>query len=184
MKNNRIEIFVYSYDAPAQAAQPQQKNEKSNEVKFDNFESYVEDIGDKGHPIWGAGLGSDFYAKGRNMRLSYTELSYMDILRMYGLPVGLCFIFLFFAPYFWLWKYFHRSQFLKRYSLGYVLFLVLSGTNPLLLGSIGLTALSLFMAIVNKTSEMERQKLLSGSGRSESAEDETENLVVDNCLLI
>jgi hypothetical protein len=25
MKNNRIEIFVYSYDAPAQAAQPQQK---------------------------------------------------------------------------------------------------------------------------------------------------------------
>ena len=160
-----------------------QKNEKSNEVKFDNFESYVEDIGDKGHPIWGAGLGSDFYAKGRNMRLSYTELSYMDILRMYGLPVGLCFIFLFFAPYFWLWKYFHRSQFLKRYSLGYVLFLVLSGTNPLLLGSIGLTALSLFMAIVNKTSEMERQKLLSGSGRSESAEDETETLVVDNCLL-
>lgn len=30
-----------------------QKNEKSNEVKYDNFESYVEDIEDKGHPIWG-----------------------------------------------------------------------------------------------------------------------------------
>lgn len=160
-----------------------QKNEKSNEVKFENFESYIEDLGDKGHVIWGAGLGSVFWAKGRNLRLSYTELSYMDILRMYGLPVGLCFIFLFFAPCFWLWKYFHRSQFLKRYCLGYVLFLVLSGTNPLLLGSIGLTALSLFMTIVNKTSKMERQKLLSGSGRSESAEDEKETLVVDNCLL-
>ena len=162
-----------------------QKNEKSNEVKYDNFESYVEDIGDKGHSIWGAGLGSEFYAKGRNMRLSYTELSYMDILRIYGLPVGICFIFLFFAPCFWLWKYYPRSQFLKRYCLGYVLFLILSGTNPLLLGSIGLTALSLFMAIVNKTSEMEKlnDELLLETVDEETEEDKTEPLVVDNCLL-
>ena len=159
-----------------------QKNEKSNEVKYDNFESYVEDIGDKGHPIWGAGLGSDFYAKGRNMRLSYTELSYMDILRMYGLPVGIAFIFLFFAPCFWLWRYYPRSQFLKRYCLGYVLFLILSGTNPLLLGSIGLTALALFMVIVNKTKEMEALGL-DGDGTSETGEDETGALVVDNCVL-
>lgn len=151
-----------------------QKNEKSNEVKYENFESYIEDIGDKGHPIWGAGLGSDFYAKGRNMRLTYTELSYLDILRMYGLPVGICFIFLFFAPFFWLWKYYPRSQFLKRYSQGYVLFLILSGTNPLLLGSIGLTALSMFMAIVNKAEEEERWI---------KEEEETQPLVIDNCLL-
>ncbi|MBQ9649473.1 MAG: hypothetical protein IJV25_03535 [Prevotella sp.] len=162
-----------------------QEKESSNEVKYDNFESYVEDMGDKGHSIWGAGLGSEFYAKGRGLKLSYTELSYMDILRIYGLPVGLCFVFLFFAPCFWLWKYFPRSQFLKRYCLGYVLFLILSGTNPLLLGSIGLTALSLFMAIVNKTSEMEKEKkeLLLDAGKSESTEEETEPLVVDNCLL-
>lgn len=162
-----------------------QKNEKSNEVKYENFESYVDDIVDKGHPIWGAGLGSEFYAKGRNMRLSYTELSYMDILRIYGLPVGLCFIFLFFAPFFWLWKYYPRSQFLKRYCQGYVLFLILSGTNPLLLGSIGLTALSLFMVIVNKVSQMEkdRDELQLEAEYSESADQETESLVVDNCLL-
>jgi hypothetical protein len=162
-----------------------QKNEKSNEVKYDNFESYVEDIEDKGHPIWGAGLGSEFFAKGRNMRLSYTELSYMDILRMYGLPVGICFIFFFFAPYFWLWKYYPRSLFLKRYTQGYVLFLILSGTNPLLLGSIGLTALAMFMAIVNKTSEMEKQKreLLLESDGLGTVEEENKPLVVDNCML-
>jgi hypothetical protein len=154
-----------------------QKNEKSNEVKYDNFESYVEDIGDKGHPIWGAGLGSDFYAKGRNMRLAYTELSYMDMLRMYGLPVGLFFIFLFIAPCFWLWKYFPRSQFLKRYCLGYILFLILSGTNPLLLGSIGLTALALFMTIANKTEEMRSLELSSKEMGTK------EPLVVDHCLL-
>lgn len=163
-----------------------QKNERSNEVKYENFESYVEDIGDKGHPIWGAGLGSDFYAKGRNLRLTYTELSYMDILRMYGLPVGICFIFLFFAPFFWLWKYYRRSQFLKRFGLGYVLFLILSGTNPLLLGSIGLTALSMFMAIVNKTSEMERQEEESQCEDrcTETGEERgLEPLVVDHYLL-
>ena len=162
-----------------------QKNEKSNEVKYDNFESYVEDIEDKGHSIWGAGLGSEFFAKGRNMRLSYTELSYMDILRMYGLPVGICFIFFFFAPYFWLWKYYPRSLFLKRYTQGYVLFLILSGTNPLLLGSIGLTALAMFMAIVNKTSEMEKQKrkLLLESDGLGTVEEENQPLVVDNCML-
>lgn len=158
-----------------------QKNEESNEVKYANVESYVDDIGDKGHSIWGAGLGSMFYAKGRFMRLSYSELSYLDILRIYGFPVGLCFIFLFFAPCFWLWKYYSRSLFLKRYSLGYVLFLILSGTNPLLLGSIGLTALSMFMAIVNKTKEME----ISGEGgtRCEDGEACEEPLVIDNCLL-
>jgi hypothetical protein len=162
-----------------------QKNEKSNEVKYENFESYVEDIEDKGHPIWGAGLGSDFYAKGRNMRLAYTELSYMDILRMYGLPVGMFFIFLFVAPCFWLWKYFAQSQFLKRFCLGYVLFLILSGTNPLLLGSIGLTALALFMTIANKTSEMEtlEEERLLEKGDIEPDEDQTEPLIVDNCLL-
>ncbi len=31
MKNNRIEVFVYSYDAPAQAAKPQQNNAQAAE---------------------------------------------------------------------------------------------------------------------------------------------------------
>lgn len=140
-----------------------QENEASNEVKYDNFESYVQDISEGGHVIWGAGLGSEFYALGRGTKLSYSELSYMDILRMYGLPVGLCFIFLFFAPFFWLYRYFARSLFLKRYCWGYVLFLVLAGTNPLLLGSVGLTGLALFMAIANKFSyrrlQMEREQI-------------------------
>lgn len=162
-----------------------QEGEKSNEVKYENYESYLDDIGEKGHMVWGAGLGSEFYAKGRGVKLSYSELSYLDIIRMYGFPIGFYFIFLFFAPCFWLWKYFSRSIFIKRYCLGYVLFLILSGTNPLLLGSIGLTALSIFMVIVNKTSLMEHQ--CKGQGTEEGylgqAEDEKGPLIVDNCLL-
>ena len=162
-----------------------QEGEKSNEVKYENYESYIDDMNEKGHIIWGAGLGSEFYAKGRGLKLSYSELSYLDIIRMYGLPVGIYFIFLFFAPCFWLWRYFSRSMFIKRYCLGYVLFLILSGTNPLLLGSIGLTALSLFMVIVNKTSLMEHQredqKMIEEEILEQSKDEEL--LVVDNCLL-
>lgn len=146
-----------------------QENEDSNEVKYENYESYIDDMSEKGHLIWGAGVGSEFYAKGRGYKLSYSELSYLDILRMYGIPVGLYLIYLFFAPYLGLWKYQNRSIFLKRFCLGYVLFLILSGTNPLLLGSIGLTALSMFMVIVNKAGDM--------------GEGEEDGLIVDHCLL-
>lgn len=148
-----------------------QENEDSNELKYENFYSYVDDICEGGHAIWGAGVGSEFYAKGRDEKLPYSELSYMDIIRMYGFPVGLCFIFLFFAPYFWLWRFFPKSLFLNRYALGYVLFLILSGTNPLLLGSIGLTGLTLFMVLVNKTSDLSEE------------ERERSELVIDGYLL-
>jgi hypothetical protein len=134
-----------------------QEKEGSNETKYENFESYIDDLSEKGHAIWGAGLGSEFYAKGRGEKLAYSELSQMDLIRMYGVPLGGGLIFLFFAPCFWLWKYYSRSLFLKRYSLGYALFIILLGTIPLLLGSVGLTGLSLFMAIVNKSFLMEQQ---------------------------
>ena len=152
-----------------------QENEESNEVKYENYDSYIDDMSEKGHLLWGAGVGSEFYAKGRGFKLSFSELSYLDIVRMYGIPVGLYMIFLFFAPCFWLWKYYRSSIFLKRYSFGYVLFLVLSGTNPLLLGSIGLTALAMFMVIVNKMK-------IEEAGR-EVPQGEGEPLVVDDYLL-
>ena len=132
-----------------------QENEDSNEVKYENYESYIDDMSEKGHIIWGAGVGSEFYAKGRGYKLSYSELSYLDILRMYGIPVGGAFIFLFFAPFFYMRRYFPESMFLKRYCWGYVLFLILSGTNPTLLGSVGLTGLAIFMALDNKFKEDE-----------------------------
>lgn len=159
-----------------------QENEGSNETKYENFESYVDDLSDKGHIIWGAGLGSEFYAKGRGVKLSYSELSHMDIIRMYGIPVGGGLLFLFFAPCFWLWKYYSRSIFLKRFCLGYALFVILSGTNPLLLGSVGLTGLSLFMAIVNKSSLMELQKEMT-LGLGNRRDEDNGPLVIDNLVL-
>ena len=160
-----------------------QEKEGSNETKYENFESYIDDLGEKGHAIWGAGLGSEFYAKGRGEKLAYSELSQMDLIRMYGVPLGGGLIFLFFAPCFWLWKYYSRSLFLKRYSLGYALFIILSGTNPLLLGSVGLTGLSLFMAIVNKSFLMEQQKKQIPESCETIQIEDNGPLVIDDLVL-
>ena len=149
-----------------------QENEDSNEVKYENYESYIDDMSEKGHLVWGAGVGSEFYAKGRGYKLSYSELSYLDILRMYGIPLGGFFIFLFFAPFFYERPYFPQSLFLKRFCWGYVLFLILSGTNPTLLGSVGLTGLAIFMALVNKTMVMESED-----------ENKKEGLIIDGLQL-
>lgn len=160
-----------------------QEKEGSNETKYENFESYIDDLSEKGHAIWGAGLGSEFYAKGRGEKLAYSELSQMDLIRMYGVPLGGGLIFLFFAPCFWLWKYYSRSLFLKRYSLGYALFIILSGTNPLLLGSVGLTGLSLFMAIVNKSFLMEQQKKQIPESCETIQIEDNGPLVIDDLVL-
>ena len=160
-----------------------QEKEGSNETKYENFESYIDDLSEKGHAIWGAGLGSEFYAKGRGEKLAYSELSQMDLIRMYGVPLGGGLIFLFFAPCFWLWKYYSRSLFLKRYSLGYALFIILSGTNPLLLGSVGLTGLSLFMAIVNKSFLMKQQKKQSPESCETIRIEDNGPLVIDDLVL-
>lgn len=134
-----------------------QEGEASNETKYENFGSYIDDIATDNHALWGAGLGSTFFANGRNEELAFTELSYMDILRIYGLPLGSYFIFLFVMPVLLLRRFFPQSLFLRRYCMGYMLFLVLSGTNPLLLGSIGLTGLTMMMAIANKTAYLDHQ---------------------------
>jgi len=160
-----------------------QEKEGSNETKYENFESYIDDLSEKGHAIWGAGLGSEFYAKGRGEKLAYSELSQMDLIRMYGVPLGGGLIFLFFAPCFWLWKYYSRSLFLKRYSLGYALFIILSGTNPLLLGSVGLTGLSLFMAIVNKSFLMKQQKKQIPESCETIRIEDNGPLVIDDLVL-
>ena len=126
--------------------------EDAHDVKYGNFDSYITEITkDPQSFLIGSGVGSTFKAAGNeNKVVAFTELSYMDVLRMYGVPFGLYFIFLFCCPIVVGYKWAKHSIFYKRFFLGYGLFLLLLGTNPLLLGSPGLTGLTLFMAVVNK----------------------------------
>lgn len=119
-----------------------------NEIKYDNMGSYWKNIGEGINMITGAGVGSQFYASGNGEPLSYTELSYMDILRMYGLIVGTYFIFLYLSPFLKLKPFWKNSLPLRRLLYCYVFFLILAGTNPILMGSTGMAGLTLFMAIM------------------------------------
>lgn len=127
-----------------------------NDVKYGNFSSYVEEITKDSRSFFlGAGVGSTFKASGNEGAIvAFTELSYMDVLRMYGIPIGSFFIILFFYPILIGYRNtqdINDSLFYKRFLLGYLLFLMLLGTNPLLLGSPGLTGLAIMMSLVNNT---------------------------------
>ncbi len=122
----------------------------SNSLKFENIQSYIEDLSQGLHFLFGSGVGSLFYAKGNGAYLAFTELSYLDILRMYGLPLGFFLIYLYGSPYLKVRRFFKYSLFLKRYFGGYILYLVLAGTNPILMGSVGMLAFTVFLAMSNR----------------------------------
>lgn len=145
-----IGIFCLTYKLATE------KGEESNQLKFDNISSYKREILKGNTFIFGDGVGSVFYAKGNNEELAFTELSYFDLLRMYGVPLGLYFAVLFYMPFFKSIRFFKKNLFLSRFMFTYIMFLILAGTNPLLLGSIGLTAMTLAMAIRQKAIFIDR----------------------------
>jgi hypothetical protein len=119
-----------------------EKNESSNKVKFAHIDSYSDLI--IKHPailLTGQGAGSLFYSKGINGMLVQTELSYFEIIRMFGLVGAFFVITLFVIPLYIIYK---KRKVLKLWIpmfIGYMLYLFVGGTNPLLLGSTGMLVL-------------------------------------------
>lgn len=119
-----------------------EKEEGSNKLKYANLDSYSELI--IKHPLIlmvGQGAGSMFYSKGRNEMVFFTEWSYLEILRMFGVIGATVVIGLFFFPLYLIYK---KRKILKLWIpifVGYSLYLFVGGTNPLLLGSTGMLVL-------------------------------------------
>jgi hypothetical protein len=119
-----------------------EKEESSNKVKFANLESYS-DLMIK-HPsilVLGQGAGSKFYSKGRNAMVVQTEWSYIEILRMFGLFGASVVIVLFLFPLYIFYKKRKVLLYWIPVFIGYLLYLFVGGTNPLLLGSTGMLVL-------------------------------------------
>ena len=118
------------------------KDEKSNAIKFSYLEAYSDLI--VSHPsilILGQGAGSKFYSKDRKDMKFQTEWSYIEIFRMFGLFGFFYVLFLFFFPLFIIFKYRNIFEDAFPMMLGYLLYLIVGGTNPLLLGSTGMIVL-------------------------------------------
>jgi hypothetical protein len=120
------------------------KDEVSNQVKFGNIPSYVQAMSDAPTILIGAGLGSTFYAQGRDKIVTHTEFTFFDILRIYGLIIGSFFILLFFYPVLIIRnsRYWSNLKY-KRFAYVYIFYLLIAGTNPLLISSTGMFAVAL-----------------------------------------
>ena len=114
-----------------------ERGEASNNIKYAHLVSYAELF--ETHPeylLFGQGPGAIFYSEGFHDWRSQTEWSYIDLLRYYGLfALGIVAVLL--LPLFKLWPCRRHA---KVFGLmgGYVAFLFIAGTNPLLVSSPGM----------------------------------------------
>ena len=111
--------------------------ETSNSIKLGHIQSY-EDLFNA-HPsilLWGEGAEIAFYSKGYGDWTTVTELTYLELIRIFGVPMTL----FFFYSLLWLAARLFRRG---RIGLGvaYTTYLLISASNPLLISSTGFIAL-------------------------------------------
>lgn len=114
------------------------RSEISNQVKLGHLMSYIEHFSDHaGILLFGQGIGSTMYTSGINSIVSVTELTYFELIRVWGLPVSIVFGLILLIPIY------HeiRSKSISHLFIAYLAYLFIAGTNPLLLSSTGMLVL-------------------------------------------
>ncbi|MFT4093282.1 MAG: hypothetical protein QM640_06550 [Niabella sp.] len=118
-----------------------EQKETSATVKSGHITSMEEELIRKPeYFIWGQGLGSRFFSKGSNAYIVQSEWTYFEIIRLFGLPIGLLFLSVFLFPLFVMIK--KREVYNCTYFIiAYTCYLFIAGTNPLLVSSTGILTL-------------------------------------------
>jgi hypothetical protein len=135
-----------------------EKDEYSNAIKYAHIGSYIELFCE--HPIYlftGEGPGSTFYSEGFGKVVKTTEWTYIELVRYFGV-FSLIIIGVFYKPLVSLWKYSKSNDFVKCMFWAYLAYLLIAGTNPLMLSSTGM--IMLLMAYSYVSSLDEKNKLL------------------------
>lgn len=112
-------------------------NEYSNEIKLGHIRSYIAAFSsDSLVLLIGQGIGSGFYSDAFGEITNQTELVYLDFLRHYGLLVFIIILIALYLPVIKIWS---KS---KIKALSYGLYLIIAGTNPLIVSSTGMIAIT------------------------------------------
>jgi hypothetical protein len=122
-------------------------NESSNSSKIIMLSDYASIFSDPMKLVLGTGLGAfdQWTEKGYNF---ITELTYFEIIRNYGLLLGGAMILLLIYPI--VYAFLLRPSYKhKNIVIGYLAYLVMSMTNPLLFSSMGMMYLALIMANIS-----------------------------------
>jgi hypothetical protein len=124
--------------------------EASNADKIGHFTSFLDSLDVPG-ALFGHGLGSFYYSSGKGVVTPHTELTPIDLARYIGIPLAIVFYGLLLLPCNRLSHY--RGTNLL-FSLGFLLFLVLSLTNPTLINSYGMLAVVWYWSKVQRPPQL------------------------------
>ncbi len=115
-------------------------SEASNVVKYGHISSYLQLFEEHpGYLLIGEGPGTSFYSEGFNNIVLKTEWTYLELLRCYGL-FSIIIVGVFCKPLFTIWKY-RKDKFTLSVFWAYLAYLLIAGTNPLLISSTGMIML-------------------------------------------
>lgn len=119
-------------------------DEESNQLKIGFMNDYFEIFKNPLILLFGQGLGSFHYWSGRGF-FYITELTYLEIIRNFGLPLGLVMYILMIYPILSV-IYFKRSYPNKSIIIAYLFYLFMCLTNPLFFSSLGILILSIILS--------------------------------------
>lgn len=126
-----------------------EKGETSNAIKYGHLISYQRQF--EYFPIYyimGQGTGSWLYSAGFRSSVTQTEWTYLELLRMCGIFMTFIMMTLFY-PLFAMRKYF-KNDITLGIAAAYVMFIFISGTNPLLMSSTGMVVVLMAFAYISK----------------------------------
>ncbi len=113
-------------------------DEASNVVKYGHLSSYATLFDENPlYLIFGQGPGTSFYSEGFNEMVFKTEWSYLEIIRCYGL-FSLLIVYVYWRPLLTFWRLRESDAFTYSMFWTYLAYLLIAGTNPLLISSTGM----------------------------------------------
>lgn len=140
-----------------------EKNETSNIVKYAHLYSYNRLLHyNPEYFILGEGPGSMFYSVGFREMVPQTEWCYLEILRMCGVfCIGIIYLLLYPIAYV---KRFCKQDLSIGIILTYMIYLVIAGTNPMLINSSGMCVMMMIYSylckVLDKSISLEEGKKL------------------------
>jgi len=105
----------------------------SNAVKVGHFTSYLDDMTLES-ALFGRGLATFYFSTGSGAMKAHTEITPLDMARYFGIPITTLLFLIILLPSRRLVGYIKNATFV----VAFVLYLVLSATNPVLFNSYGL----------------------------------------------
>lgn len=136
--------------------------EYSNAIKYAHIGSYLELFEE--NPIYlllGQGPGTGFYSEGFGEFVYKTEWSYLELLRCYGV-FSLLITFVFARPLYAFWKARNQNHLTYCIFWSYLTYLIIAGTNPLLLSSTGMITLLMAYSYWDKIAADSQNIVISG----------------------